>query len=334
MNRLLTGVSLLTLAVLIATPTTVTASPWTLPKDELVLDLSHDFQVATSEYLFDGTQQIFPLNGVFRSHNARFGARYGFSDRFEGAATFNVALVTYNANALIMNDFDEGTTSAEATDVIRDFSTARFGAGDVHLHARYNLRSGLIMVTTESTVKLPTGYETPEGTFRTTADGQTEIRGQATLGDGQTDLTQSILFGAYIPPTRTFVRLDTGLRYRFGAPGHQAVGALRAGQFLGDIFVFTAGVGGHYTITEGDVIGEAFVAIDPTLDARDYSPDNVRVFDMRLDSDAFRAELGLLVQLGDIEVVGGYSRTLWGRNTSVVNTFSLTALFALPDFTD
>lgn len=330
--RWATAFSPLVAAVLCAPP--AMASPWTLPQHELVLDLSHDFQVATEEFLPDGTRQPFPLAGTFRSHNSRFGARYGFTDRFEGAASFNVALVTYQADPLILDDFPDGATSSELTESILNFSSNRFGVGDVRLYGRYSLiQEGLVRVTSETTAKLPTGYDAPEGTFRTRSDGTTEIVGQATLGDGQTDLTQSLLFGAFIAPTRTFVRLDTGFRLRFGAPGHQAVGAFRAGQFIGDTFLITAGVTGAYTLTTGAVIGEGFISTNPTADAADVAFEDSEVIDMRLDSDDLRLEIGGLIQLGDFEFVASYSRTMWGNNTSLVSTFSLGAIFAFPDFT-
>src|SRR5690606_5453497 len=89
------------------------------------------------------------------------------------------------------------------------------------------------------------------------------VGGQATLGDAQTDLTQSLLIGLSIPRTGTFARLDGGLRLRFGAPGHQAVGGFKLGQLIGRDTIVLAGVRGFYTLTEGEQIGVTMVARDP-----------------------------------------------------------------------
>lgn len=324
------------LALLVVQPGRAEASPWTLPEDELVLELSHDFQVGRNEYLPDGEYQLFPLNGAFRSNNTRFGLRYGFTDRFEGAATFNIALVVYESDALILADLSEGASTGEATREILDFNSTRFGGGDVRLAGRYSLKNeGLVRITMESEVKLPTGYETPAGTFSTgsfltIADDETEIVGQSTLGDGQTDLIQSVLLGAYLPPPRMFLRLDAGFKYRFGDPGNQVVGSFRAGKFLGESLLLMAGLGGHYTVVPGEVIGQTFVAVDPTVPAAEYSTSNVEILDVRMDSDALRAEIGALIQLGDFEFVGSFTRTIWGRNTTAVNSFSLSAIFVVP----
>lgn len=307
------------------------ASPWTVPPDELVLTLDQDFQFADREFLPDGTAQLFPLNGTYRSHTTRVGARYGFTERFEGAVDLNFSMVNYNHDPVILNGFDEGASAGEATATIRNFNTSEFGAGDFYFHGRYNLFRGSFLVTTATTIKLPTGYTTPTGTFVTGADGSSLPGGQATLGDGQSDLTQSLLFGTYIAPIRTFMRLDTGLRYRFGDPGHQATANFRAGKFIGDRFVLAAGAGYLKTITEGEVIGDTYTAIDPTIAATEFRPDNVRVLPLRLDRDALTVDAGILISIADIEFTANYGQTLLGINTAAVHAFSVGAIFAFPN---
>lgn len=307
-------------------------SPWTLPGDELTLMMDQNFDYASSEYLPDGHHQFFPLQGRYRAQTMRLGARYGFTDRFEGAIGIDISNVNYQADALVLDEFDETPTPGEATESILDFSSSEFGAGDLRLSGRYNLISGDIMVTTSTTAKVPTGYTSPTGTFTTTEDGTEQTGGQATLGDGQADVTQALLIGSVLP-TRTFLRAEAGARYRFGAPGHQAVGNLRVGQPIGSSLIAMAGVSGHLTVVEGDVIGTTFIAEDPTVAAADYTADNIRQQDLRLDRDAVDLSAGLLVDLGDIELTANYQYTVWGRNTGAVHSLTVGSIFALPDVT-
>ncbi|MBA2662699.1 MAG: hypothetical protein H0U74_10420 [Bradymonadaceae bacterium] len=306
------------------------ASPWTLPQDELVIGFNYTYQGATSEYLADGTYQDFPLEGQFLSHTMHIGSRYGFTPRFEGAVDLVFKQVTYQALPLILGGPDEGSALSAWNDSIIDFNTVRLGAGDFHFHGRYNLRRGLVMITSETSIKLPTGYEQPQGTF----DEMTgEVRGQATMGDGQTDLTQSLLVGAYVPATGGFARLDMGLRLRFGSPGHQAVAGAKIGQPLGSNLVVFAGARGHYTLTEGEQIGVTMVAVDPAVARSQFSLANVRAVPLRLDSDQLTLEGGALIRLGTIELAVNYGYTAWGRNTAAVHSLTIGTGFAIPNAT-
>lgn len=67
-----------------------------------------------------------------------------------------------------------------------------------------------------------------------------------TLGDGQIDIEQSILFGGFVNITQTFFRADAdiGGRLRMGAPGHQFLGAFKVGQFIGPRVVIFANIDG------------------------------------------------------------------------------------------
>jgi hypothetical protein len=314
-------------------PLSLQASPWTLPANQLTLIVSQDFQYADHEFLPDGRYQAFPLNGAFRSANTRLLARYGFTDRFEGGLNLNLSIVSYQDDPLILEDFPDGATSAEVTDAILNFNSVAFGAGDVHLYGNYNLYRGPVLITSSTSVKLPTGYAPPSGTFRTTESGETVIGGQTTLGDGQTDITQLILLGTYIPITKSFARLDAGLRFRAGSPGHQALANLRVGQFFGDRFILTAGFGWLQTITEGDVIGESFIATDPSVTALEFTPDNVEILDLRLDQDALSFEAGLIFNVRDLEFIANYSQIFRGTNVAQVHSFSVSTIFSLPGIT-
>ncbi len=309
------------------------ASPWTLPADELTLTMDQVFSYASNEYLSDGYYQEFPLDGSFRSQTMTLGARYGFTDRFEGAMQFNVSHVTYSADPLILEEFDEAPTGGEATDSILNFNSSQFGAADLFLSARYNLHEGPVMVTSATTAKLPTGYEEPAPTFTTGPDGEQRVGGQATLGDAQSDLMQSLLVGTVVQPTGTFVRAELGGRYRFGAPGHQAFADVRAGQHIGDSLIFIAGVTGNMTLMQGEVIGETLIARDASVPAAQFDEDNIRSEDLRLDRNNLDGVAGLLLALGDIELTANYYYTFWGRNTAATHAFTVGTIFSLPDVT-
>lgn len=310
------------------------ASPWTLPADELVVGFDYTFQLATNEFLIDGRPlQAYPLDGRFFGHNLRTHARYGFTDRFELAGDVDFRQVSYLADPLILAAPAPGATAGDATDQITNFNTAAFGVGDVQLHARYNFARGAVFLTSESSVKLPTGYEAPTGTFYTDDAGESRVGGQATLGDAQSDLTQSLLLGTYIAPIKTFLRLDAGLRYRFGAPGNQALGGVRAGTFLGDSVVLIAGLRALHTITEGDVIGQTNVTGVPETPANALSLSDIEVLDLRLDRSAMTADAGLILRIAGFELLANYGYTFWGRNTAASHTFSMGTIFSLPDAT-
>lgn len=319
--------------VAIGLSATAVASPWTLPQDELTLTMDQHFQHADYEYLPDGTRQSFPLDGTFRAQTLRLGARYGFSDRFEGAMSLNVSNVVYRADPVILEDFDYAPSAGEATEEILDFNSSQFGASDIFFSGRYNLIGGEVMLTTATTAKIPTGYDPPRGTVFTDEQGRERIGGQATLGDGQADIMQSLLFGTVLHPTHTFVRAEAGLNYRFGAPGHQVIGDLRIGQFIGDSIVLIAGAKGTVTPLSGDVIGETLIAEDPYLSAAEFTSDNIRAEDLRLDRDAIDVVAGMLWSLGDVEMTANYYYTPWGRNTAAVHSFTVGTIVAVPDIT-
>ncbi len=318
-----------TLATLLTTAP-AQASPWTLPQDELAFAVSYNFQIANSEYLPDGHHQIFPLEGSSLSQGIQLTTRYGFTDRFEGAVDLSFKQVTYQALPLILGAPDDPSQLSGWNDAIIDFNTARTGMADVYFYGRYNLRRGLIMITSETSAKLPTGYQAPEGTF----DEDTGlVAGQATLGDGQADITQSILFGAYLPATGGFARLDLGARLRFGSPGNQLVGGAKIGQPLNPTTVLFAGARGHFTINQGEVIGTTLVARDPSIPRSEFTGANIIPIPLRLDSDELVLEGGVLFRIATIEIVANYGYTIWGQNTAATHTFSIGTGYSIANAT-
>ncbi len=308
-------------ALISATSSVAEASPWTMPKDELLLTLGYDFQFAENEFLPDGTHQSFPLNGRFTSSTLRLGARYGFTSKFELAGDINFKAVNFVADSVIVGLPDDQVGLDQARSSVTNFASSELGAGDVHLTGRYNFLSGTVVLTNELGAKFPTGYAPPEGTF----DEETgAVADDVSLGDGQTDLQEALLFGFFIPGSRTFGRADVGFRLRFGAPGHQVFGGVKAGQYLGKQLVLFAGASGAYTVTEGDPIGETFIATEDDLQADEVVVgENVVPVPLPLDKDWLSVEGGLIfIAMPGLELQAAYSQILLGTNIPAIHTVS------------
>lgn len=318
---------------LVLLPSVVHASPWTLPKDKFVLSLDSNYQSADEEYLPDGQLQQFPLDGKFTSITFGIGARYGISERFEAALGVNFKQINYKADPVLL-DIPEGDPgSKELNEAIFDFSKSAAGVGDAQLHGRYALVSGPVRVTSQTTVQFPVGYDAPRGTFADGSPSPGAIEDDVTLGDGQTNLTQSILFGAYLPTTRSFARLDAGYRYRAGTPGDQAVGGLSVGQYLGDNLLIFLGGNGAYTLFEGESIGTSFITRSPGKAASEIDAnEDIETIAITLDKDYFSVEGGAILRLRDLEVRASYGQIIWGSNIPRISTFSLGVVYAIENF--
>lgn len=316
---------------LLGTSPEAMASPWTLPKDELVVGVNYDLHMAGEEYLPDGTRQSLPLNGSFVSNTLRLDGRYGFTDRFEGAVDVHLKQVNLQMEPLVLivpGDAAENPTAVNRS--IVDFSKSRLGVADVHLQGRYNLFRGPVLLTLESALKLPSGYERPRGTFAVDGDPTTPVQGSVTLGDAQTDFTQSLLLGFYVAPTRSFGRLDAGIRLRSGPPGPQVVSQFKLGQFLSDNVVLSGALRGAYTLQQGERIGVTMIAVDPEVPRDFFRLDNVRPTELYADKDYVMAEAGVLVRVDMFELQAGYGYTLWGRNVAALHALSVGVVMAIP----
>ena len=309
------------------------ASPWTLPKDELLLSVNYDFQLADDEFLPDGSFQRFPLEGRFVSNTLRLGTRYGFTPKFELGGEANFKAVTYTAQPVLLAIPEDSEDLRAVRGELKNFSQTQVGAADVYVTGRYNFYRRLVVLTNETRLKFPTGYPAPQGTF----DLDTfEVQDDLALGDAQTDIEDSILFGFFVPATRTFGRLDAGFRFRFGGPGHQAIGSVKAGQFVGKHFIFFAGTGGALTVIEGDIIGKTFVSTEPDgLDTVDVEVGvNTIGVDLPYDKDWLNVEGGLIfLPVPGVEVQLAYSKTVFGRNIPASHGIFLGTAVRLQDLT-
>lgn len=305
--------------------TAANASPWTLPQHDLVVSTDFSFARATREYLNSGRNQAYSVDGQLRTSTLALGLRYGFTDRFEMEVRPTVKQLSYESDPVILNIFEEPFSLDEARSRVIDFDTSAIGAGDMDVAARYNLlRSPYLLVTVEGGTKLPLGYTPPQGTFSSLNPGAStfEVGDDATLGDGQIDLRAGLLFGTYVPWTRTFARVDSAFNHRFSDPGDQLLLSGKVGQYIGQHLIVLGGVRWAKTVTDGEPIGETFVDLDPSQDARNFDFSKVEVQPLYLDRDYTILELGFIIQLERVEFRATYEDVLDGRNYADLRTLN------------
>lgn len=320
------------------------ASPWTLKEGQLILSAGFNHQIARQEFLDEGSAQNFPLNGSLNASSFSLGLRVGFTDNIEFEAVLPISVVNYESDPVVLLDQPEGSPQT-ALDYyqrnILDLSKSVSGVSDFILALRYGWLRNPIALATEIRVKAPTGYEGPAGTFgeqpTSNAEFVSEIRrfvtpenvtDDVTLGDGQLDLTVSMLLG-YAARSGTFFRLGVGYNLRAGDAGDQLVGDLRVGQVLGRRFLAYAGVRGAYTVEEGRRIGISVAALDPDLPASEYGgTTNLLLREVTLDRDKLDLGAGVIVRMSPrLELNAGYEHTVLGRNTSAIHSLSISMAF-------
>jgi hypothetical protein len=327
-------------AWLLAAP--ASASPWTLRRGEIAVTAAYDQAWATREYLDDAGRDVpFSLNGSFRGSTMSLGVRAGFSDRLELEIQVPFKLVSYQADPVILIPAsvaggEEGIDFYQEN--ILDLSQTVQGVGDIRLFGRYNLIRWPVAVALEGRLKAPAGYDGPSGTFGDRPRNQQDfldrvgelvrpenVQDDVTLGDGQVDLGLSILFGVSLP-SRTFIRADAGYDLRLGGAGDQILASVKAGQLLGRRLLLYADTRLAYAWQQGRVIGVSVAAIDPTLPASEYvGLNNLALRTVTLDRDWLELAVGGIVKITDnVEINVGYNRTLWGRNTSLVQSVYVT----------
>lgn len=312
---------------------TANASPWTLPQHDLVVSTDFSFARATREYLNSGKNQQYSLDGQLRTSTLALSLRYGFTDRFEMEVRPTFKQLSYESDPVILNIFEEPFSLDEARARVIDFDTSAIGAADMDLAARYNLlRSPYLLITLEGGTKLPLGYTPPQGTFSSLNPGAStfEVGDDATLGDGQIDLRAGLLFGTYIPWTKTFARVDSAFNHRFSKPGDQVLLNGKVGQYIGRHLIVLGGVRWAKTVTDGDPIGETFVDLDPSQDARNFDFSKVEVQPLYLDRDYTILELGFIAQFERVEFHVTYEDVLDGRNYADLRAlnFGISTTFA------
>ncbi|MCA9671947.1 MAG: hypothetical protein KC503_40385 [Myxococcales bacterium] len=324
-TRVAQRVALATFALtLLCAPTPADASPWVLRKHTLVVGLNATAQLARNEFLSgSGKRQPYPLNGRFESYSIGLGARYGLGYNIELSLRTELKGVSFVSDPVLLPGDPAPTDLAGYRSSVFNFSGRAIGLGDVFFGVTYaHLRGGLRLASYLE-VKIPTGYRSPRATFANNQPNPEEITDDVTLGDGQVDLMYQVQLGYVIRPTRTLLELDLGYKVRFNGPGHQLVGQFKVGQFLGKHVLLYAAVEGAYTLFEGDVIGQTFVAVDPRAPARDWPDNNVQPIDYRLDRDFLTVGGGVLLRVGRPNFVLRVAHTPLGRNYAQLTAISL-----------
>ncbi len=331
-GALLRGVLSSLCVLALSAPGMVSASPWTLPQHDLVVSTDFSFASASKEFLNDGTNQLYSVNGQLRTSSLALSLRYGFTDNFEMEIRPTFKQLSYKSDPVLLGVLEEPYSLDDARSQIIDFDSSVIGAGDMDLVGRYSLlRSKFLLVTAEGGSKIPLGYKQPQGTFSSLdfESAQFEVGDDATLGDGQIDIHAGLLFGTYVPLSRTFARVDTAYNHRFSTPGDQVLANVKVGQYLGQSLILVGGVRWAKTITDGEPIGETFVDTDPGQSAQQFDSSKVDVRPLYLDRDYTIVELGVIAQFEHIEFRVAVEDVLDGRNYADLRTlnFGLSSKF-------
>jgi len=328
------GLALVTVAPLIAH-----ASPWTLRRGEVVTGVRFDFEKASDEVQEDNSHIPFSLNGRYRAVSFTPTLRVGLTDRLEFEGQLPIKQVSYTADPVILlpSGADAASQFESAQENIIDLNRTVLGPSDLTIAARYQFLGGRMPLAIEGRLKTPTGYDPPLGTFGDRPRTREQllddparyvkpenVRDDVTLGDGQLDLGGRILLGVGFS-TGTFARLDAGYVLRFDGAGDQVTGSLRFGQLLWGVLLPYVGADLDYAVEKGRVIGVSVAAIDPELPAEDYvGTNNLDLREVTLDRDRLVLPMGLIARITpEVELNIAHARTVWGRNTSVVNTTSV-----------
>ena len=324
----------------VATPLRALASPWTLTRGTSLMRAGFDFQLATSEFIDEGGERAFPLNGRFSGATLDLGLRLGLTDSLEIEVGIPARVVSYTSDPAIIRTFDgQNVDDALAfyQNNLIDFSQANAGIADIRLFARYQLLLRPFAVAAQIGVKIPTGYDGPEGTFGTEPSSLEDfdavrdevvspdrVRDDVTLGDGQVDVSAQLLAG-HAFSTGTFVRAAAGYNLRLAGAGDQVLGDVRLGQALTDRFLLFGFARLAYSIERGRSVGLSVAANDPDQPASSFANfQNAFLYERRLENDALDVGGGLIWRVaGPVELNVAYGRTVWGRFTAATNTLSV-----------
>ncbi len=339
MNRL--SVSCTAAACLVFSAGLATASPWTLPKGRGVLTSGMTYQTAGREFLDRGGSRVFPLDGRFDSAAIQLGGRFGVTDDFEIELRVPFSVVSYQADPVILLPAPAGLSGQAEFDFFQEnvinLSQVRTGVGDIDVAGRYRLIRGPVVATLQLGLKIPTGYEGPEGTFGDRPETQEEfladverfvnpdnVTDDVTLGDGQVDIDATVLLG-YALRAGTFFRVNVGYRLRLGGAADQFTALARVGQAIGRRLLLYAGGRLAYSVQDGRVIGVSVAAIDPTRPATEFGgTDNLLLRELQLARNNLDVGGGLILRLTQkLELNAGYEYTIWGKNTAAIHALSL-----------
>lgn len=351
-----TRLTVLALALGLGVPAPALASPWTLPRGRLVVGLGYDYQQASGEFFgVDANEprarRPFPLRGAYDASTVRLAARLGVLDELELTLSIPFRVVSYRSDPVLLleqpADSTESAFDFYQQNVI-DLSRVAVGVSDIAVSGRYRWSLSPIATATELRLRIPTGYRGPSGTFGdepTSAEAfaadparfisPANVTDDVTLGAGTLDIILRQHAGAAFR-SGTFVRAEVAYALRFGGGGDQFLGALRAGQLLGERVLLYVNGDLALTVQRGRVIGVAVAAVDPTLPAEDYGGStNLFLREVPLQFDALIVGGGLILRLlDDVELNAGYFQIVWGRNVAAIRGLSLTIAVQTELFSD
>lgn len=311
------------------------ASPWTLPDGTMTVRFGADLQYADHEFLISGERYPFSLDGSFRAANIRGELRFGLTDRTELGGSLSGGVVTYDADEVYLGDVlapdvgEEGSVERFRANIL-SLDRARAGLGDLRVFVRHRVTPlGRAVAATEVELKLPTGYEPPDGTFEDDEFSQ-GVRDDVALGDGQADIDLQMLLG-FAPTWDWFIRLDAGVRVRLFGPGQQAIGTFKTGVRLSTRVLPYVWVDGEHSFTEGRSIGVSYTTDAPSTPARDFTADLLVPTDVRLDRSHVQVGGGLIFSLDGQDLDVSYGYTPWGINVAQLHVISIgTTLSFIP----
>jgi hypothetical protein len=330
--------ALLTLLLWIVLPPLAYASPWAMPKGRLAWTSVLEFQWAGQEFLDRRVPSEFPLNGFYSATRFEVGARYGLGGGFDVELSIPVQIVSFQSDPVILliEDGPPETALDRAQESALDFSQTRAGVADIRALVRKQWVNSPVALATTLEVKIPAGYRGPAGTFgsepRTEdelvavaaeAIDQSNVEDDVALGDGQVDIVPMAHIG-WASRSGWFTRGAAGYAWRLGEAGDEFRSEARVGKLFGRRVLLFAGAQLRYAVGRGKLIGVSVAAIDPSLPATEFGGlFNLDFRNLRLERDALRVDGGLIYRFGKtLELNANYARTVWGRNTTAVNSLA------------
>jgi hypothetical protein len=320
-------VALVALASLTLVASPALASPWTLPERTINLRVGADYQFADREYQLDGDFMPFSLDGRFDSAHLRADVRYGVTDRLEFSASASLDYVNYSADPVYVGDIldasvgEEGSPERVRANLLSLDQTAT-GLGDLRLALRYRVTPiTRAVAAVEVTLKVPTGYEQPRGTF-SDDDFAEGVADDVTIGDGQLDADFRFLAG-FAPTWDWFIRVDPGFRARTFGGAHQVLGTFKTGYHVVPVWLPYVWVDAQIAVTEGKVIGTSFITDVPETPAREFTVDLLVQQEQRLERSSVQVGGGMIFTLSDRDIDLGYAYTVWGENIAALHQISL-----------
>ncbi|MGF1510643.1 MAG: hypothetical protein ACFB9M_14210 [Myxococcota bacterium] len=316
------------------------ASPWALPAERLVLTGAVRFQWAGQEFLDARRPTPIPLNGFFTSTTFEVGGRWGLGSGFDVELLIPIAVLNFASDSVILLDQPPDSTVAPLDffqNNVLGFGQTPAGVSDIRVTGRKQWLARPFALATLVELKIPAGYDGPVGTFGpepTTAeefiaDLETiivpeNVADDVALGDGQVDVTPSLHLG-WASSKGLFLRSAVGYAFRFGGAADEFRAETRVGQLFLRRFLVFASAFVRVAVEDGRNIGISVAAVDPELPAADFGGlTNLLLRELQLERDLLDVGGGLIYRISErYELNATYERIVWGRNTSAINSVSL-----------